>query len=91
MNLVGELGQDAGRALRTEEDMAQILSGGGTRDGTGSHDLAVGQDGFKRDEHVLDVPVLGGELTCGSRGNPTTDRRESDRLRKVPHRIASLV
>jgi hypothetical protein len=91
MNRVRQLRQYPRRSFGTEEEVAEILASGGARHGARPYDLAVREHRFEGDQHVLDVPVLGRELTRGTRRDPATHRRKRDRLREMPHRVARLI
>ena len=83
------LGDDAERPLAAEEQLAQRRAGGRARHGREAERLRARQHHLETEQQILDVAVLGRELTRGARGDETAERGALDRLRIVAGGVAA--
>ena len=84
-------GDDREGALRAEDQLGEIGTGGGRRCTTGADDGAVGQHGLEADDHVFDLAVAGRVLTGASGRDPAADGGQVEALREVADRQTVLV
>jgi hypothetical protein len=85
------LGDDAERAFGSDEQLREIGTDRGPRRTSRAHDAAVGQYHFEADDHVLDLAVARRVLAGAPARQPTTNRRQRDRLRPVAEGVAATV
>ncbi len=85
-----DLGDDPEGPLGAEKDLAQIRTRRGTGRRKATQDPPARQNDLEGEYEVLDVPVAGRELSRGTRGHPTADGGDVDRLGEMAEREAPL-
>ncbi len=77
-------GDDAERALGTDEQLVQVGSDGRCGRPARAHDPSVGEHDLEPDDQVLDLAVTRRVLAGAAAGDPATDGGELEALREVP-------
>ena len=79
-------GDDAERALGTDEHLVEVGADRRRRRAAGADHAAVGEHDLEPDDHVLDLPVAGRVLAGAAARDPSADGGQLEALGEVADR-----